>query len=67
MHIHAAQPDPMANGMAGTLTLEPMVEEGEGCAFWPIISLIFKLSIYSERVSCSLQCQETISRVIYFV
>ena len=60
-------PEPMADSMAGALTLEPMGEEGEGCAFWCIISLIFKLSIYSKRVSCSLKCPETISREIYFV
>ena len=65
MRIHAAQPEPMANSMAEALTLEPMGEEGEGCVFWSIISLIFKLCIYSKRVSCSLQCQETHSREIY--
>ena len=56
----------MADGMAGALTLEPMGEEGEGCAFWYIISLIFKLCIRSKGVSWSLQCQETLSREIYY-
>ena len=65
MRIHAAQPDSVAEGMAGALTLGPMGEEGEGCVFWSIISLILKLIIYSKRVSCSLQCQETLSREIY--
>ena len=65
MHVHAAQPGSMGDSMAGALTLGPMGEEGEGCAFWSIISLIFKLCTYSKRVSCSLQCQETLSREIY--
>ena len=63
MCIHAAQPESMADSIAGAL--EPMGEEEEGCAFWSIISLILKLNIYSKRVSCSLQCQETHSREIY--
>ena len=43
MRIHAAQPESMADGMAGTLPLEPVGEEGEGCAFWSITSLIFEI------------------------
>ena len=67
MRIHTAQPEPIANSRAEALTLEPMGEEGEGCVFWSIISLIFKLCIdlYSKRVRCSLQCQETHSRERY--
>ena len=65
MRIHAAQPETMADSITGALTLGPMGKEGEGCAFWSIISLILKLNIYSKRVSCSLQCQETHSREIY--
>ena len=45
MRIHAAQPESMADSRAGALTLEPIGEEGEGCAFWSKISLVFKHTV----------------------
>ena len=52
--------------MAGTLTLEPMGWQGEGLCSRDYTSFNIKVSTYSKRVSCSLQCQETLSREIYF-
>ena len=49
MRILAVQPESMAGSMAGALTLEPMGAVEKGGAFWPAISLIFKLSQYSKQ------------------
>ena len=37
--------------MTGPLTLGPMGEEQEGCAFWLIISLILDLAAHSKQIS----------------
>ena len=45
-----AQPASMGAGMTGPLTLGPMGEEREGCAFWLIISLILDLAAHSKQL-----------------
>ena len=46
-----AQPESMGAGMTGPLTLGPMGEEREGCAFWLIISFILDLAAHSKQLS----------------
>ena len=65
MRIYTAQPEPMAESLAGSLTLGPMGRQGGGDTFSLIIFLILELSAYSKRVSLPLQCQVTHSREIY--
>ena len=51
MRIYTAQPEPMGESLAGSLTLVPMGRQGGGDTFCLINSLILELSAYSKRVS----------------